>query len=62
MIRTTLSLAAAVQGQEITWPSPEWETSSLPPKWISEDGKTMWLVFSGDDSFSERRANVTTRD
>ncbi|MFO7904934.1 MAG: serine hydrolase [Pirellulaceae bacterium] len=44
------------------WDVGPGETSSLPPKWISEDGKTMWLVFSGDDSFSVRRANVTVSD
>lgn len=41
------------------WDVGPGETSSLPPKWISKDGKTMWLVFSGNDCFSVRQANVT---
>jgi hypothetical protein len=32
------------------------ETSCFPTKWISADGKTLHLVFSGDDCFSVRRA------
>ena len=43
--------------------SPAWdvapgETSSLPTKWMSGDGKIMHLVFAGDDSFSVRKASV----
>jgi CubicO group peptidase (beta-lactamase class C family)/transposase-like protein len=30
------------------------ETSSFPTKWMSDDGKTLYLVFSGSDSFSVR--------
>ncbi len=36
------------------------ETSSLPTKWMSEDGKTCHLTFSGNDCFSVRR--VTFND
>ncbi len=41
--------------------TPQWdvgpgETSCLPTKWMSADGRTIHLVFSGDDSFSVRRA------
>ena len=44
--------------------TPAWdvgpgETSSFPSKWMSEDGKTAHLVFSGDDYFSVRRATLT---
>lgn len=41
------------------WDVGPGETSSLPPKWMSADGKQMWLVFSGDDCFSVRRADVS---
>ena len=43
------------------WDVGPGETSSFPPKWISDDGKTMRLVFSGDDCFSVRRADLTIR-
>ena len=33
--------------------------SSFPTKWMSADGQTLHLVFSGDDSFSVRRAELT---
>ena len=37
------------------WDIGPGETSSIPSKWISEDGKTAWLLFSGDDYFSLRK-------
>ena len=40
------------------WDVGPGETSSLPTKWMSADGKTVHLVFSGDDSFSVRRADL----
>ena len=36
------------------------ETSCFPTKWMGADGKTLYLVFSGDDSFSVRKAIVET--
>lgn len=39
------------------WDVGPGETSSLPTKWMSDDGKTCHLVFSGDDSFSVREVN-----
>ena len=36
------------------WDVGPGETSSLPTKWMSADGKTVHLVFSGDDCFSVR--------
>ncbi|MEZ4659478.1 MAG: hypothetical protein R2911_18110 [Caldilineaceae bacterium] len=42
-----------------SWDVGPGETGSFPPKWISPDGLTMNLVFSGDDSFSVRRATLT---
>ena len=41
------------------WDVGPGETSSIPTKWISADGKTIHLVFSGDDHFSVRRATLT---
>jgi CubicO group peptidase (beta-lactamase class C family) len=45
--------------------TPRWdvspgETASFPTKWMSADGKTLYLVFSGDDSFNVRQAVLTT--
>ncbi len=44
--------------------TPSWdvgpgETGSFPPKWMSADGKTVHLVFSGNDNFSVRQALFT---
>ncbi len=38
------------------WDIGPGETSSFPTKWISTDGKTCHLLFSGDDFFSVRKA------
>lgn len=43
--------------------SEEWdvgpgETASFPTKWMSADGRTLHLVFSGNDSFSVRACSV----
>jgi CubicO group peptidase (beta-lactamase class C family) len=40
------------------WDVGPGETCSIPPKWISSDGKTIHLVFSGDDCFSVRAATL----
>ncbi|HEV2970578.1 MAG TPA: hypothetical protein VGY55_11465, partial [Pirellulales bacterium] len=45
--------------------SPQWdidpgETASLPTKWISADGLTLSLVFSGGDALNVRHARVKT--
>lgn len=37
------------------WDVGPGETVSIPPKWISENGRTCYLLFSGDDSFSVRK-------
>jgi hypothetical protein len=37
------------------WDVGPGETSSFPPKWMSADGRTAHLVFSGDDCFSVRK-------
>jgi CubicO group peptidase (beta-lactamase class C family) len=41
------------------WDVGPGDTSSLPAKWMSADGTAVYLVFSGDDAFSVRRATVT---
>jgi len=43
-----------------TWDVAPGETAVFPTKWISDDGRTLYLVFSGDDSLSVRRAVVAT--
>ena len=40
------------------WDVGPGETCSFPTKWISDDGLTMHLVFSGDDAFSVRQATL----
>jgi CubicO group peptidase (beta-lactamase class C family) len=44
------------------WDVGPGESSSLPTKWMSADGKTVHLVFSGEDSFSVRQATLITDD
>lgn len=41
------------------WDVGPGETSSMPPKWMSEDGRTCYLVFSGEDCFSVRSVRLT---
>ncbi len=41
------------------WDVDPGDSSSFPTKWMSDDGKTLYLVFSGDDSFSVRMATLT---
>lgn len=43
------------------WDVGPGETASFPPKWISADGRTLHLVFSGDDCFSVRQAKIILR-
>jgi hypothetical protein len=44
-----------------SWDVGPGETSSFPTKWMSKDGKTIHLVFSGEDSFSVRKATLKLR-
>jgi len=44
------------------WDVGPGETCSLPTKWMSVDGKTIYLVFSGNDSFAVRRGIFETTD
>lgn len=41
------------------WDVGPGEMSSFPTKWMSADGKTLHMVFSGDDAFSVREATFT---
>lgn len=43
------------------WDVGPGETSSFPTKWMSEDGKTCYMVFSGDDCFSVRKVTFTIK-
>ena len=43
------------------WDVGPGESQQLPTKWMSRDGREVWLVFSGDDSFSVRRGAVVLR-
>lgn len=43
------------------WDVGPGETACLPTKWMSEDGKTLHLVFSGDDHFSLRQGTLVLR-
>ena len=43
------------------WDVGPGETSGFPAKWISADGLTLFLVFSGDDCFSVRQATLRLR-
>jgi len=40
------------------WDVGPGDSASFPTKWMSADGRTAYLVFSGDDSFSVRRAEL----
>jgi CubicO group peptidase (beta-lactamase class C family) len=44
------------------WDVGPGETSSFPTKWMSQDGRTCHLVFSGADCFCVRRADLTVRN
>ena len=41
------------------WDVGPGESSSFPTKWMSADGKTLYLTFSGEDCFSVRKATLT---
>jgi len=43
------------------WDAGPGESMHLPTKWMSREGREVWLVFSGDDSFSLRRGTVVFR-
>jgi hypothetical protein len=41
------------------WDVGPGELANFPTKWMSADGKTLYLTFSGDDMFSVRQATLT---
>jgi hypothetical protein len=43
----------------VGWDTGPGETSCFPTKWMSKDGKTCYLLFSGGDAFSVRKATFT---
>jgi hypothetical protein len=48
----------------VVFDADEWDigpgdSASFPAKWMSADGRTLHLVFSGDDYFSVRKATLT---
>ena len=43
------------------WDVGPGETSSFPVRWMSKDGKNCYLLFSGEDSFSVRKAFFITK-
>ncbi|MCC7145978.1 MAG: serine hydrolase [Phycisphaeraceae bacterium] len=44
------------------WDVGPGDTGHFPTKWMSPDGREMWLVFSGDDYFSLRQARIVMRE
>ncbi len=42
------------------WDVGPGETCTFPTKWMNGDGRSIHLVFSGDDCFSVRQATLTT--
>ncbi|MDT8302461.1 MAG: serine hydrolase [Sedimentisphaerales bacterium] len=44
------------------WDVGPGETSSMPTKWMSKDGKSCYLLFSGDDCFSVRKVTFQIND
>ncbi|HSI62271.1 MAG TPA: hypothetical protein VLE43_04110 [Candidatus Saccharimonadia bacterium] len=44
------------------WDVGPGEHGDFPTKWMSEDGRTLHLVFSGEDSFSVREVTVKLRE
>jgi CubicO group peptidase (beta-lactamase class C family) len=41
------------------WDIGTGDLGCFPTKWMSEDGKTIYLVFAGNDNFSVRKAELT---
>jgi len=43
------------------WDTGPGDTSSFPVKWMSRDGRTCYLVYSGNDCLSVRKVVFTTK-
>ena len=48
-------------GMPERWDTGPGEHGDFPSKWMSEDGRTLYLVFSGDDHFCVRKATLKLR-
>ena len=48
----------SVTYEAAAWDLDPGESARFPTKWMSPDGRTMYLLFSGDDSFAVRRADM----
>ena len=44
------------------WDVGPGDLACFPTKWMSADGKTLYLVFSGDDNFSLRKVTLTVSE
>ncbi len=44
------------------WDTGPGESMNIPVKWISRDGNTMYVIFSGEDSFSVREFTLVERE
>ena len=44
------------------WDVGPGETCSFPTRWMSTDGRTLHPVFSGNDCFSVRRADLSVAE
>jgi CubicO group peptidase (beta-lactamase class C family) len=44
-----------------TWDIDAGESAGFPTRWMSPDGKTLYLVFSGGDAFCVRRAELVLK-
>jgi len=43
------------------WDVGPGERAEFPTKWMSDDGKTLYLAFSGEDNFAVRKATLSLR-
>jgi CubicO group peptidase (beta-lactamase class C family) len=43
------------------WDTGPGESATIPTKWISQDGTTIFLIFSGQDALSIRKATIQLR-
>ncbi len=51
----------SVLEEETPWDVDAGDSACVPAKWISADGRSGYLVFAGNDSFSVRRLELTER-
>ena len=57
---TTVFYTESWEGRVISRGNGGWgESQHIPSKWISADGKTFYIVFAGNDSFSVRKATIS---